>query len=107
MSNEKKTCWERGLIQPLGMAIGSTINLCGAITSLVISVNKDKVDPLPFICTAMFTSFLYVASNSYRSYQICKQPVVDTELKEIKIVSFTDKLEEERKEKSSSSLDRR
>ena len=102
MSRENKTCWERGMIQPLGMAIGSAINLTGAITSLIISSNSDKVNPLPFICCAMFTSFLYVTSNGYRALQIYKHQE-PTELTEVKVDNFVGKVEAERKEKLTNS----
>lgn len=67
---ETKTCWQRGIGQPLGMAIGSAINLGGATASLIISARGGAVNPLPFICTSMFTSGLYFTTNGVRFCQI-------------------------------------
>ncbi len=73
MAREQKTCWQRGIGQPLGMAIGSSINLAGGIASLILSSQSQTINPLPFICTAMLTSAMYVGSNTYRAYQICTE----------------------------------
>lgn len=70
MAREQKTCWQRGACQPLGMAAGSLLNLCGATASLVISAQGGAINPLPLICTSMITSGLYFTTNAIRVGQI-------------------------------------
>jgi len=68
------------IIHPLGMMFASSLNLCGALTSLIVS-SKDRGNP--FYYTAMATSAIYIASNAVKVaqvYQKNKQSFVDAEL---------------------------
>lgn len=84
------------LVQSIGMTIASSLNFFGAIAALV--VNPDNRNN-PFFYTAMTTSFLYIMSNGYKTYQLCTARLEPVELREIKVDTFAKRIEAERKEK--------
>lgn len=95
MEERRKSCYKKGMVQPLGMATGSLINLAGATASLVLSAQSQTVNPIPFICTSMLTSCLYLSSNVQKAYQVYSTE--ETEEKESN--HFRAKIERERHEK--------
>lgn len=67
---EKQTCWDKGIGQSLFMSLGSIINIAGGVVSLIVSAQKETIDPTVFVCCSMLTSTMYLGANSYRAYQI-------------------------------------
>lgn len=109
IENEEKpeNCWQRGIAQPVGMAVGSAVNLSGGIASLVLSAQSQTINPIPFICTGMLTSALYLGSNIYRASQICAETRqrIDPEEQESPI-NFEEKIKRERDKKITITIER-
>lgn len=67
------------------------------MAALVVNpINRSN----PFFYTAMTTSFLYICSNGYKTYKLCTATPEPIELKEIKVDTFAEKIEAERKDKT-------